>query len=58
MKNEFTSLLKMQQRVWTHTVKWNQVISLIKEISIERYSQKEFTEIVDSIVFEVFNENK
>ena len=58
MKNEFTPLLKMQQKVWADTIKWNEAISLIKEISIKRYSQKEFAEIVDEIVKEVFSESK
>jgi len=58
MKNEFTPLLKMQQKVWADTIKWNEAISLIKEIHIEMYHQKDFTEIVDEIAKEIFSENK
>lgn len=52
-------LLKHQQALHDNNTKWNKAIYLIKEISIKRYSQKEFAEIVDEIVREVFlNERK
>ena len=48
-----TLLLKTQQELHKNNTKWNKVIGLIKEISIKRYSQDEFREVVDEIVKEV-----
>ena len=47
-------LLKTQQELHKNTAKWNQVIHLVKEISISHYEQDEFREIVDEIVKAVF----
>ena len=52
------SLLEQAQEIFKLNAKWNKVIGLIKEISIKRYSQDEFKEVVDEIVKEVHNDEK
>tara|TARA_R100000231_G_C5329677_1_gene165935 strand:- start:3092 stop:3256 length:165 start_codon:yes stop_codon:yes gene_type:complete len=52
------SLLGQAQEIFKLNAKWNKAIELIKEISIKRYSQDEFREIVDDIVKEVHNGEK
>ena len=46
---------KQAQEIFKLNAKWNQVIGLIKEISIRHYEQDEFRETIDEIVKEVFN---
>lgn len=58
MTKDIGLAMKMQAKIWADTVKWNQAISLIKEINIEMYHQKDYREIVDEIVKEVFNESE
>tara|TARA_R100001510_G_scaffold57437_1_gene65484 strand:- start:80 stop:337 length:258 start_codon:yes stop_codon:yes gene_type:complete len=51
-------LLKTQQELHKNTTKWNQVIHLVKEISIKHYEQDEFRVIVDEIVKAVFSNDE
>mgnify|MGYP001325243480 CR=1 FL=1 len=52
------SLLEQAQEIFKLNAKWNKAIGLIKEISIKRYSQDEFREVVDEIVKEVHDGKK
>ena len=49
---------KQAQEIFKLNAKWNRVIALIKEVSIKRYSQSEFRELVDNIVKEVHNDGQ
>jgi len=51
-------LLKSAQAIFKLNSQWNKVIGLIKEISIKRYTQSEFREVIDNIVKEQFTDER
>jgi len=53
-----SELLKSTQAIFKLNSKWNKVIELIKEINIEMYHQKDYREIVNEIVKEVFADER
>ena len=53
-----SELLKSEQAIFKLNSQWNKVVGLIKEISIKRYTQSEFRDLIDNIVREEFTDER